>query len=91
MDTKMLDEKVLEIKKWENEVKNIQNIIDNLKSEIKQVMEENHVDEIITDTFKITWKEVKSNKFDSKSFKADNDILYKMYLKESVTKRFAIY
>ena len=90
MTTKELNEKVLELKKWEKEQKNIQSVIDELKGELKAELEALGVDEIETDMFTISYKDVVSNRFDTTSFKKDNAMLYQHYLKESVSKRFLV-
>lgn len=89
MTTKELNEKIIELKKWEKEQKNIQTIIDELKDSLKAEMELRGVDELETDMFTLSYKEVISNRFDTTSFKKDNAVLYNHYLKESVSKRFS--
>lgn len=88
MTTKELNEKIVELKKWEKEQKNIQAIIDELKDSLKAEMELRGVDELETDMFTLSYKEVISSRFDTTSFKKDNAVLYNHYLKESVSKRF---
>lgn len=90
MDNKTINEKIVEIRNFENEIKQMQEIVDSLKDELKNEMTARGVDELDTGTFKLTFKEVVSNRFDSKSFQKDNEIIYKAYLKESVSKRFTI-
>ena len=56
---------------------------------VKELMTEQGVKELIGDEHKATYKEVVSNKFDSKAFKADGyEDLYKAYTKSSSTMRF---
>ena len=90
MDKAMLDKKILELKGWEKEVKNLQAIIDGLKDEIKFMMVSEDLTEFTTDTFTIRYKDIVSSRFDTASFKKENSDLYKKYLKESVNKRFTI-
>ena len=90
MDNKMINEKIVEIRNFENEIKQMQEIVDSLKDELKNEMTARGVDELDTGTFKLIFKEVVSNRFDSKAFQKDNEIIYKAYLKESVSKRFTI-
>ena len=90
MDNKTINEKIVEIRNFENEIKQMQEIVDSLKDELKNEMTARGVDELDTGTFKLTFKEVVSNRFDSKAFQKDNEIIYKAYLKESVSKRFTI-
>ena len=90
MDNKIINEKIVEIRNFENEIKQMQEVVDSLKNELKNEMTARGVDELDTGTFKMSYKEVVSNRFDSKAFQKDNEVIYKAYLKESVSKRFTI-
>lgn len=90
MDNKTINDKIVEIRNFENEIKQMQEIVDSLKDELKNEMTARGVDELDTGTFKMSYKEVVSNRFDSKAFQKDNEVIYKAYLKESVSKRFTI-
>lgn len=90
MDNKTINEKIVEIRNFENEIKQMQEVVDSLKDELKNEMTARGVDELDTGTFKMSYKEVVSNRFDSKAFQKDNEVIYKAYLKESVSKRFTI-
>ena len=60
-----------------------------LEAEIKAYMIENEIPELVGDEHKATYKEVVSNRFDSKAFKADgHEDLYKAYTKPSTSMRF---
>ena len=83
-----LNEKVMDLKKWEKELKAVQTIVDSLKDELKAELISRGEDEVETDMFTISYKEVVSNRFDTATFKKENEILYNHYLKESVSKRF---
>lgn len=90
MDNKTINEKIVDIRNFENEIKQMQEVVDSLKDELKNEMTARGVDELDTGTFKMSYKEVVSNRFDSKAFQKDNEVIYKAYLKESVSKRFTI-
>lgn len=90
MDNKTINDKIVEIRNFENEIKQMQEIVDSLKDELKNEMIARGVDEFDTGTFKMSYKEITSKRFDSKSFQKDNEVIYKAYLKESVSKRFTI-
>ena len=90
MDNKTINEKIVELRNFENEIKQMQEVVDSLKNELKNEMTARGVDELDTGTFKMSYKEVVSNRFDSKAFQKDNEVIYKAYLKESVSKRFTI-
>ena len=90
MDNKNNNEKIVDIRNFENEIKQMQEIVDSLKDELKNEMVNRGIDELDTGTFKLTYKEVVSNRFDTKAFQKDNEVIYKAYLKESFSKRFTI-
>ena len=90
MDNKTINEKIVDIRNFENEIKQMQEVVDSLKDELKNEMTARGVDELDTGTFKMSYKDVVSNRFDSKAFQKDNEVIYKAYLKESVSKRFTI-
>lgn len=90
MDNKTINEKIVDIRNFENEIKQMQEVVDSLKNELKNEMTARGVDELDTGTFKMSYKEVVSNRFDSKAFQKDNEVIYNAYLKESVSKRFTI-
>lgn len=59
------------------------------EAEIKARMTESGESEILGNEHKATYKEVVSNRFDSKAFKADGyEDLYKAYQKPSASMRF---
>lgn len=58
------------------------------ENEIKELMDKTCVTELIGTEHKATYKEVVSNRFDSKSFKADHADMYEAYKKPSASMRF---
>lgn len=61
-----------------------------LKDAIKAEMSTRNTDEIQVDVFKVKYKPVISNKFDSNAFKERFSDLYKSFLKRTECKRFTI-
>lgn len=60
-----------------------------LEAEIKSMMTEEGIEELIGDEHKATYKEVISNRFDSTAFKkAGHEDLYKEFTKPSASMRF---
>lgn len=82
--------KVHKIKKLEMEKKELEEQINELKTNIKDAMRENGVNEFRTDKFIVRNKEITSNRFDTKQFKKDHTDLYEAYTVESVSERFTI-
>ena len=63
--------------------------LERLEAEVKSHMTSEGIDTLIGDEHKATYKEVVSNRFDSKTFKADGyEDLYKAYTKPSKSMRF---
>lgn len=58
------------------------------ETEIKELMDRTCVTELIGTEHKATYKEVVSNRFDSKAFKADHADMYTAYQKSSSSMRF---
>ncbi len=90
MSTKDLTSKVKELKELKMMVEELEAEISSIEDEIKSEMITRETNEIMLDMFKISWKEVTSNRFDSKAFKATHAELYKQYTKPVVTKRFLV-
>lgn len=82
--------KIRQIKELEQQKKQIEESINDIKNEIKSFMEKNKTSELVVDVFTVHWSESISERFDSKAFKNDNEELYSEYLKETTTKRFSI-
>ena len=62
--------------------------IEEKENEIKELMDKTSVTELIGTEHKATYKEVVSNRFDSKAFKADHADMYEAYKKSSSSMRF---
>ena len=64
--------------------------IEAIQDKIKAEMTARDVDTLVGVDYKITWKQVVSNRFDSKAFKSAMPDLYGRYCRESVSKRFVL-
>ena len=80
-------EKIRTIKELEQQKKQAEEEIDELKDEIKTYMNKNKTSELTVDTFTVHYTETETERFDSKA--ADEE-LYKKYLKSGTSKRFSI-
>lgn len=58
------------------------------EDQVKELMTSSGIDTLIGDEHKATYKEVISNRFDSKAFKADHADMYEAYKKPSASMRF---
>lgn len=90
MSTKDLHAKVKELKELQRMADELAAEITNIQDEIKAEMLNRNTDEIITGEYKIRWKEVVSNRFDSTAFKNKYSDLYSQFTKQTTTKRFTI-
>ena len=61
-----------------------------LTDKLKAAMVEQGSELLQGDGWKVTWKNVNSHRFDSKSFKADHADLYSQYSKATTTTRFTL-
>jgi len=78
-------------------IKTLQTMIDELtaemeatKDEVKAEMNAQGVDEMTVSCFKVRYKEVQSNRFDSTAFKQTHAELYAQNCKPTFTRRFSI-
>lgn len=90
MTTVELRKKIDELKELEGLIKEAQKEVENLKEELKAEMLTQQKEEIIVGRYTVRYKEVRSNKFDSKKFKEVCPDLYKVYSKIDVGMRFTI-
>ena len=82
--------KIRQIKELEQQKKQTEETISELKDEIKDFMDKNKTTELAVDVFTVHWSETTSERFDSKAFRKDNEELYAEYLRETTTNRFSI-
>lgn len=61
-----------------------------IEDDIKAFLTANDTDELTVDVFKIRWKEVISNRFDSKAFEREMPDLHARYIKQSKCRRFTV-
>lgn len=83
-------EKVQEYKKLQNIIETIEERMEQIKQSVINEMEEQQIDELKVDIFKVRYITVISNRFNTTEFKKTHEQLYAQYLKESRSKRFTI-
>lgn len=76
--------------KLKKEFKKLKSEIDALEGSLKSMMLTEGLDELDIGTYKITYKDVISNKFDLDTFKVENEDAYNAYLKPSTCKRLYV-
>ena len=82
--------RVKKYKELEEQKKVLEEQMEALKNEIKADMESKGVEETYAGNFIIRFVTVVSSRLDTKALKAENEALYKQYLRQSESKRFTI-
>lgn len=79
---------IREIKEYQAMQDELKKQINELKEEAIEWLDENEVDEILTDEGKITYREVISKRFNSTAFKKDFADIYDEYTTQTSNMRF---
>ena len=79
---------IREIKEYQAMQDELKKQINELKEEAIEWLDENEVDEILTDEGKITYREVISKRFNSTAFKKDFADIYDEYTTKTSNMRF---
>lgn len=90
MGTNELNSKVQELRELRRMADELNAEIEAITDSLKGVMMERDVEELNGTDWRITWKVVKTQRFNTKAFKASNPELYGLYQTESSSRRFII-
>lgn len=90
MSTMDLLAKVRSLKELETLISEAQAELDSIKDELKAEMTSRNTEELDVDVFKIRYKTVKSNRFDTTAFKSTHKELYDQYVKQTESRRFTV-
>lgn len=90
MSTHETTKKVRELKELKAMAEELQAEITAIEDTLKAEMQARQVDEMLVDVFKIRYKTVKSNRFDSKAFKLTHEELYNQYTRPTEYRRFTV-
>lgn len=90
MSTIDLLAKIRNLKELEALISEAQTELDSIKDEIKAEMTNRNTEELDVDVFKIRYKTVKSNRFDTTAFKSTHKDLYDQYVKQTESRRFTV-
>ena len=82
--------KVRRIRELEEQRAAIDAEMEALKDELKEVMTAAGTNELRAGDLRVTWKEVFSNRIDSKALKAELPNIYERFLRTGTTRRFLI-
>ena len=92
MDNNMIDEKVLEITLWEQQIKKLKDLVEKNKDELKAELDSRIEDSIDTGACKITYILVEKNNLDTKKAKEylkENAVL-DSFIRKSIEPRFTV-
>lgn len=87
-NTTNIKDVIEEIKEYQAMQDELKKQIDELKEEAIEWLDENELDEILTDEGKITYREVISKRFNSTAFKKDFADIYDEYTTKTSNMRF---
>lgn len=90
MSLNELSKKVQELREYKRMADELAGEITAIEDEIKAHMTAEGTDTLSGTDYKVTWKTVKSARFDSTAFKKAAPDMYKAFTKETESKRFTI-
>lgn len=87
LSDRQIDNRIARIEELKAQEKALKEAREAIEAEVQEAMgDEEHIQ---TEKYKVNWAKVTSNRFDTKSFKADHKRLYAKYTKEQNTRRFS--
>lgn len=90
MSKNEMTSKVRELKELKALLDELNAEITAIEDEIKAEMTTLNVEEMTVDVYKVRYKTVTSNRFDSTAFKATHADLYNQYTKQTTSRRFSV-
>lgn len=90
MTNRQIENRIKKLQEIEAQTAALEKEADAIRAEIKADMEAKGIDELQTKNFFIRWKEIVSNRLDSKALKAQMPDVYQMFVKPASSKRFTI-
>lgn len=90
MTNRQMDNRVKKLQDIEAQIKILEKQAVAIKDELKAELDNQGEDEHQTGNFIIRWKEVISNRFDSKALKSALPDVYALYTKETSCRRFTV-
>lgn len=90
MTERMIENRVKRLQEIEAQQKELETAAEAIRAELKADMEEKGLDELKTKNFILRWKEIISNRLDSKALKAALPDVCGQFCKASTSRRFTI-
>lgn len=88
--TNEMIKKIKEVKELKQIIKEAEKELETLENEIKAEMELKNTEIMEVGIYTIRWTSVLTNRFDSTAFKQVMPEIYKMYLKQTPSRKFTI-
>ena len=83
-------EQIRKLRRLKIQQERVEQEIAQIQDSLKAQMTCKGVDTLFGDDYKVTWKEITTQRFDQKAFKSKEPELYKAYCVASVTRRFVL-
>ncbi len=90
MSANEMEIKIAKMQEWDAIAEEARAEAEALRDEIKAEMIKNQTDEMEAGRFIVRWTSVLSNRFDTTTFKKEHAEMYKLYTKQSASRRFSI-
>ena len=90
MSANEMESKIAKLQEWEAIAEEAKSEAEVLRNEIKAEMLSRGTEEMEAGRYIVHWTLVLSNRFDTTSFKKEHAELYKLYTKQSTSRRFSI-
>lgn len=90
MSTHEMESKIKKLQEWEALAEEAKAEAEALRDEIKAEMLARDTEELEAGRFIIRWTSVLSNRFDTTTFKKEHSEMYKLYTKQTTSRRFSI-
>ena len=90
MSANEMESKIAKLQEWEAIAEEAKAEAEVLRNEIKAEMLSRGTEEMEAGRYIVHWTLVFSNRFDTTSFKKEHAELYKLYTKQSTSRRFSI-
>lgn len=90
MSVNEMESKIAKLQEWEAIAEEARAEAEALRDELKAEMLANDTEEMEAGRFIIRWTSVLSNRFDTTAFKKEHAEMYKLYTKQTASRRFSI-
>lgn len=90
MSINEMENKIRKMQEWEQLAADAKAEAEALRDEIKAEMLNQKTEEMTAGKFIVRWTSVLSNRFDTTAFKKEHGEMYKMYTKQTSSRRFSV-